>query len=292
MFAVSCLYRILTCLALLCLVTGALAAEAADQARLEALRQAISELGQPETPPTAAAVVCWSPHSDFSNAGVAEQAPYGARQLVARYSHAAVPQDVPLQALWARDGQPLSTGSCVMKPGQDYVTDGVQRREGPLLPGLYQVRFCQGQVDLASGQITILAPEPLGTRSSKAVLDAGLTALRTALQAIDRGQAQPAATAAREALPLLATAVWTDPANQDAAAALELADAVAAIGRMDLAAGRQLPGQTLDWARRALAHSNKARALAVDALLKQLAAKMAETLGAAMPKLREATASG
>lgn len=287
---VHLLRRLLPSVLLLSLVTAALAAEVADQARLEALRQAVSQLGQPATSPTAAADVCWTPHSDFSSAGVTAQVAYGARQLVARYAHAAVPQDVTLQALWTHNGQPLSAGTCLLKPGEEYVSNGVQRREGPLVPGLYQVRFCQGDVDLASGQITILAPEPLGTRTANAVLGAGLTALRTALQAIDRGQAQPAATAAREALPLLATAVWANPANADAAAALELANAVAAIGRMDLAAGRQLPGQTLDWARRALAHSNKARALAVDAPLKQVAAKMAEALDQAMPKLREAAA--
>jgi hypothetical protein len=153
------------------------------------------------------------------------------------------------------------------------------------------VSFRQGETNLLTGQVTITPPPPLGDRDVKAVLLEGLTKLQTALQAVDRGEAQPAAQAASEALPLLATVVWTQSTQRDAAAALELANAVVAVGRMELVGGRQLPGRTLDWARRAQAHAANAQSLATDAQLRQVAAKMAQTLGEALPKLREAAAT-
>lgn len=281
------------CLLLLTMVP-ALALDEADQARLEALRQAVAQVGQSEAfddPNIPSLKVCWTPHTEFSLAGVAAEVPYGARTLLAKYLYLTVERETPLTVLWTHDGRALSNGNCVLKPGAQFVSNGVQSQERPLLPGLYQVVFRRGQAPLVSGQIIILPPLPLAGRNANVVLAEGLTKLQTALQAIDRGEAQPAAQAATEALPLLSTVVWVQPANRDAAAALELANAVVAVGRMELAGGRQLPVRTLDWARRAQAHAANAQLLAADVQLRQGAAKMAQTLGDALPKLREAAAA-
>lgn len=288
----STVARLLLCLILVGIVAAAtFAADATDQARLEALRQALPQLPTPQITPTAAAQVCWAPDTNFSEVGVVTQVAYGPRILIARYVHPPVQQDVPLLAVWTHNGAPLSTGNCVMQSAVGFVTNGVQRSEAPLLPGLYCVSFRQGNTDLASGQITIVEPAPLGARSFNDVLAEGVRLTQEGLKAVNDTQAQAAAKAASAALPLLATALWSQPANKDLAGMFELAKSLVAIGKMDAAASSQQRPQTLDWANRALAHARNAKSLATDTGLQQVADTMVRTIEPALPKLREAAAN-
>ncbi len=276
-------------LALALVIAPAVYADDTDAARLEALRQAVAQIGQPDAAP---AQVCWTPHERFSPVGVAAEVPYGPRLLVARYDHPPVAQNTPCQAVWTHEGQPLSTGDCTMRPGEAFVTNGVRRPDAPLLPGVYRCVFRAGGKDLAFAELRILSPAPLGNRQLADVIREGGQHLATALKQVDASQAQAAGAEANQALPLLATAVLANPQGGDVAAMLEIAQSVVAIGRMESTAANQQAAQALDWAERAVAHARTAEGLAADAQLKAAAKQMADTLEQALPKLQGAGAAG
>jgi len=265
-------------------------ADEADAARLEALRQAVSQIGQPDAPAALPAQVCWSPHERFSPAGKVAEVLYAPRLLVARYDHVPVQQDTPCQAVWLHDGQPLSMGECLLQPGVGFVTNGIRRQESPLLPGVYCVVFRAGEQNLAAAEIRVMPPAPLGQRPVKDVYLAATLGVQRALQQVDQAQAQAAATEASQALPLLATVVMARPDDGDAAAMLELAHAIVAVGRMEATAAGQQTAAALDWAERAAAHARTAEGLAADAKFKATCKQMADTLQQALPKLSGAAA--
>lgn len=267
-------------------------ADEADTARLEALRQAVSQIGQPVSAPLAHARMSWTPHERFSEVGEVAEVLYGPRLLVARYDHPAVQQETACQAFWTYNGQALSSGDCLMQPGHAFVTNGVRRQDAPLLPGTYRVVFRTGTQEVAQAEMRILPPAPLGERKAEAVLLSSLVHLQQALQQLDASQGQAAGREAAQAVPLLATVVLARPQDADAAAMLELSQALVAVGQMEANGLQKRAPQTLDWAERAAAHARSAETLAREAALKATCKRIADTLQEALPKLAGAAAAG
>lgn len=276
---------------------GVCFADQVDQERLNALDQALAGLGRAQDhppqadQPVSAAQVCWTPHGEFSAAGIATTVPYGPRGLAAQCDIASSGGG-PWSAAWSynNSAQPLSAGDCPLAEGSTTIANGLLKAEGPLLPGVYNVTFTDRGRTIARGKITIAAPPDLAGRDVKAVYLEALKSLDSAIKDVDAGRAQPAARAASASLPLFGTVMMAQPQDQDAVAVYELAQAIVAIGKMEELSTRNVPDQVLDWARRAHAHTSLAAEFAVDGQLKTKARQYTKTLEDALPKMAQAAA--
>lgn len=275
--------------------TMAWAADTVDQNRLNALREAVSGMGRPETPVVtpdraAQATMCWTPDGQYSAVGVAAEVPYGVRGLAARYESASPMPNTTIKVVWRHNNstQPVSTGDGKFSEDFTAVANGVLKTESPLLPGKYTASFMNGSTTLATAAITVTPPAPRGSRDIKQVYRQGLTLLDQALKHIDAGSAAPALDPATRALPLLATVMQAEPKDSNAQAAYELAQMAVAVAKLQAASGQFATDQIVDWASRIAAHAATAARLATDRQLKQKAQEYNHAMREAMPKLIEA----
>ncbi len=288
------LSRVFICVLMMVAVTAAWAADQVTEDRLKALREAVTQIGNPARAELAAAQVCWSPDGRYSPVGQASEVAFGARCIVARYEYGSIRTPKSIKAIWVKDKnvKPVSVNTVQMQTDASFVTDVVIKRNAPLAPGVYHVRFVDSGKDLAYGRIKILPPSKLGKRKAGDLYVQGMRHLQTALGEIDAGKPHHALASAGKALPLLATVMFAVPNNTDAVASHELAQAVVAVGKMDAMAQQYTAFKVVDWAKRSLAHARAAQAVANNAGLKSAAKNMADALAKSLPDIEKAAAQG
>ena len=238
----------------------------------------------------AAVPICWGPNAAFSAVAVTATVPYGPVALVARYDHPPLSRRTQLRVSWYLDDgpEPVSVGDYELERGDGHFDAAMLLANQAINPGTYRAVFAMAGQEVGSGQLRITPPQGLDGRDPAEVYLTGLNALQAALQAVDRADAKAAEGHATAALPALATAMAASRQLPDTVATHELAQAVIAVGRMSSAAERGQKASALEWASRALAHARNVQNWASDAQLKSTAKQIADTMGRALPTLRDA----
>ncbi len=309
------------CMTLLCAALAGLVVfspASADQVtdrRMQALQDVLRNLGKPQTiqrpapkkpakptkpaakkpaPPPAikpqqagVAQICWTPRVSFSKGGSTEETAYGPNILVARYDGTSTKSTKPLKAVWTyNDGaNPISTGDCKPHPNTNIYDNGISYSNNPLQPGIYQVKYMDGSRMVALGRISILAPTPLGNRTIEVVAQDVLLTMQKALDEVAASRASNAADYCKTALPLIGTAMQSNPDSQDMRALYEMAEAIIALHKLEKAAEAKSGPDAVDWCFRAQGHAQSASNIAQNPQLKATATEYSTMLQQTLDQL-------
>lgn len=306
----SCCYAILM-VTMCCMVS---ADEATDR-RMEALQNVLSNVGkkqtitnsttkktsQPKKPtqkPSATKPsktsqqltgprISWSPRGSFSQVGCIGSVVFGPRSLVARYDGAQNKHTKTLKVAWTynNSAKPIASNVCKPHTNTSLYDSGISNTAAPLQPGTYIARYYDGNQIVASAQIIISQPEPLGQRNLEALSRDIRDTIQQAINEVSAARASSAADHCKRVLPTISTAMFVNPSSKDMQAMYELANAIIALHNLETVAEAKSVMASLDWCTRAQGHASLAYDLAQDTKLKATAREYATMLQQTMEQI-------